>query len=164
MITEKTYRKICKNCLEVFETDKKGHIYCEDCSGCICSECGALFWGLNRTEKFCSLTCKQNAKLKKPKKKSTVIYASQIAWLKLRFDIFKRDNFQCVYCGRSSIEDKVELQVEHIKPVSAGGKNIIENYTTACRECNSGKGTNELSEDVILRIRQNRKDSNTDIL
>jgi hypothetical protein len=57
--------------------------------------------------------------------------------LKSRFDIFKRDNFTCRYCGACG--DDVKLEVDHVTPVSAGGTNHHENLATACFECNRGK-------------------------
>jgi 5-methylcytosine-specific restriction endonuclease McrA len=62
-----------------------------------------------------------------------------------RFNIFNRDNFRCTYCGRSSSEDGVKLEVDHIIPVAKGGKNTEENLTTACYECNRGKNTKLLN-------------------
>ena len=58
----------------------------------------------------------------------------------LRFDIFKRDNFKCVLCGRSpSSTFGVELQVDHIIPFSKGGKTEKNNLQTLCNQCNIGK-------------------------
>jgi hypothetical protein len=59
---------------------------------------------------------------------------------KIRFNVFKRDNFRCAYCGESP--PKVVLEVDHITPVSKGGDNGINNLLTACFDCNRGK-TNE---------------------
>ena len=56
----------------------------------------------------------------------------------LRYSILKRDNFKCVICGRGS-EDGVKLQVDHIIPVSKGGKTVEENLRTLCKDCNRGK-------------------------
>jgi predicted restriction endonuclease len=61
---------------------------------------------------------------------------------KTRFHIFKRDNFRCQYCGRSS--DDVQLEVDHIIPVSKGGSNDVDNLITSCRECNRGKSNHEV--------------------
>lgn len=57
--------------------------------------------------------------------------------VRTRFEIFKRDDFRCYYCGRRSPD--VVLQVDHIVPVSAGGSDDPLNLTTACWDCNSGK-------------------------
>ena len=56
---------------------------------------------------------------------------------KLRFEVFKRDGFKCAYCGRTP--PSVTLEVDHIQPKSKGGKNDINNYVTACFDCNRGK-------------------------
>jgi len=64
--------------------------------------------------------------------------------LKLRFEVFKRDNFTCQYCGNSI--PKVVLEVDHIHPVSKGGKNNSDNLITSCFDCNRGKSNNELTE------------------
>lgn len=72
---------------------------------------------------------------------------------KLRFEVFKRDKFQCQYCGKSSPE--VILECDHISPVSKGGGNDIMNLVTSCRECNSGKSDRTLDDDsVVVRQRQ----------
>jgi HNH endonuclease len=56
---------------------------------------------------------------------------------KLRFEIFKRDLFTCQYCGKTP--PAVVLELDHIHPVSRGGKDVEENLNTACFECNRGK-------------------------
>lgn len=71
---------------------------------------------------------------------------------KIRFEVFKRDKFTCQYCGRSVPE--VILHVDHIVPVSKGGKNDILNLITSCQECNLGKGARELSDDSIVKKQQ----------
>ena len=55
-----------------------------------------------------------------------------------RYDIMKRDHFQCQLCGRTQA-DGVKLEVDHIIPVSKGGKTVDENLRTLCNECNRGK-------------------------
>jgi len=57
--------------------------------------------------------------------------------VRTRFDVFKRDNFQCRYCGRRSPE--VVLEVDHVVPFCEGGDDDPINLTTSCWECNSGK-------------------------
>ncbi len=56
----------------------------------------------------------------------------------LRFQVFRRDGFACVYCGRHA--PQVKLHVDHVVPWSKGGRNAAENLRTACEECNLGKG------------------------
>lgn len=62
----------------------------------------------------------------------------------LRFEVFKRDSFTCRYCGKRSPE--AILEVDHIHPASAGGRDEIENLVTSCYECNRGKGARLLSD------------------
>lgn len=62
----------------------------------------------------------------------------------MRFEVFKRDNFTCQYC--SAKPPKVPLEIDHIQPVSKGGKNTKENLITACFDCNRGKSNIELSD------------------
>ena len=57
---------------------------------------------------------------------------------KLKHEIWRRDNFTCQYCGKT-IND-IELEVDHILPVSKGGKSILSNLQTLCVECNRKKG------------------------
>ena len=58
----------------------------------------------------------------------------------LRYRILKRDGFRCVICGRSPANNLgVELEVDHIIPVSKGGDNSPSNLRTTCSECNLGK-------------------------
>jgi hypothetical protein len=61
-----------------------------------------------------------------------------------RFHVFKRDNFRCQYCGRSS--DEVTLEIDHLVPVSKGGTNDFDNLITACRECNKQKSNHDIVE------------------
>ena len=56
----------------------------------------------------------------------------------LRYDVLRRDGFKCVLCG-SSAQDGVKLEVDHIHPVSKGGKTELGNLRTLCDRCNRGK-------------------------
>ncbi|MBQ8902158.1 MAG: HNH endonuclease [Bacilli bacterium] len=56
----------------------------------------------------------------------------------IRYEVLKRDNFRCKLCGMSA-EDGVKLHVDHIIPVSKGGKSTMNNLQTLCERCNLGK-------------------------
>jgi len=62
---------------------------------------------------------------------------------KVRFDIFKRDEFTCQYCGAHP--PSVILHVDHIIPVKDGGGNEDDNLVTSCASCNLGKSANSLN-------------------
>lgn len=64
--------------------------------------------------------------------------------VRTRFEVFKRDDFTCQYCGRRSPE--AVLQVDHISPSAGGGSDDPINLITACWECNSGKAAIPLNE------------------
>jgi 5-methylcytosine-specific restriction endonuclease McrA len=59
---------------------------------------------------------------------------------KLRDFIFKKNSYQCAYCGKKGEE------IEHIVPKSKGGTNSVENLTLSCRKCNIEKGTLSLKK------------------
>jgi len=63
---------------------------------------------------------------------------------KVRFDVFKRDSFECQYCGATP--PKAIMHVDHIVPVAEGGGNEEENLITACSDCNLGKGARSLDD------------------
>ena len=71
--------------------------------------------------------------------------------LRTRFEILKRDNSTCRYCGARA--PGVVLHVDHVHPVARGGKNELENLVTSCRDCNAGKGA-RLLEDRSAFARQ----------
>lgn len=60
-----------------------------------------------------------------------------------RENIYKRDNYECVYCGGSS---RYHLTIDHVIPKSRGGKDSWENLVTACRRCNAEKADLTLVE------------------
>lgn len=61
----------------------------------------------------------------------------------VRFDVFKRDQFACVYCGRTPPD--VTLEADHLIPRAEGGTDDLDNLVTACWDCNRGKGAVPLS-------------------
>jgi 5-methylcytosine-specific restriction endonuclease McrA len=59
----------------------------------------------------------------------------------LRFAIFARDNFDCVYCRQVFPPplDGAGLTLDHVIPRSKGGKDRADNMVTACARCNSSR-------------------------
>lgn len=60
----------------------------------------------------------------------------------LRWQVFQRDAWKCVACGRHS-HDGVLLHVDHVLPRSLGGKDALDNLQTLCGECNIGKSNRD---------------------
>lgn len=48
-----------------------------------------------------------------------------------RHNIFKRDDFKCLYCG-----SRDNLTLDHVIPRSRGGSNSWTNLATCCNRCN----------------------------
>lgn len=58
---------------------------------------------------------------------------------RLRFEVLRRDNHACRYCG--GVAPNVVLTVDHVLPVALGGRDEAANLVAACRECNAGKSS-----------------------
>lgn len=57
---------------------------------------------------------------------------------KMRFSIYDRDGYRCRRCGIS--QHYAPLEIDHIIPISKGGKSTYDNLQTLCRKCNKEKG------------------------
>lgn len=83
-------------------------------------------------------------KLPKPSKPPYVRPTPRSMTPRMRFLVFKRDNYRCQICGRSSQEDGVKLEVDHKLARSKGGSTEIDNLWTTCVDCNEGKRADDL--------------------
>lgn len=69
-------------------------------------------------------------------------------------NVLARDGYVCQYCGK-----KLTIStgtIDHVVPVSRGGKHVWENVVAACKECNNKKNDLFLHEarqkyDIMLR-------------
>ncbi len=61
-----------------------------------------------------------------------------------RFEVFKRDQFTCQYCGRTP--PTVILHVDHVVAVANGGPDDQANLITSCADCNLGKAAVPLGQ------------------
>lgn len=114
----------------------------------LCKECNKEFIERNKNHRFCSYECSKNYY---DKIKNFLIVDNTTTYnaiMKLRFEILKRDNFQCQYCGRSPKKDGCKLHIDHIIPRHFGGTNEPSNLITSCQECNLDK------TDILLEIRE----------
>jgi hypothetical protein len=63
---------------------------------------------------------------------------------KVRLQVFKRDNYACVICGKSPATHRgIVLHIDHKLPYSKGGDNSLKNLRTLCDKCNLGRGNDE---------------------
>ncbi|NP_001141933.1 uncharacterized protein LOC100274082 [Zea mays] len=65
-----------------------------------------------------------------------------------RKNILYRDDFTCQYCSCGD-----DLTIDHVIPISRGGKWEWENLVTACARCNSRKGQKTL-EQANMKLRK----------
>lgn len=63
---------------------------------------------------------------------------------RLRFEVFKRDGFRCVYCGATPQD--CALHVDHVVACANGGTGDPSNLVTACQACNGGKSAVPLNQ------------------
>lgn len=66
---------------------------------------------------------------------------------RLRYEILRRDNHACRYCGGTAPD--VALTVDHVVPVTLGGRDDPANLVTACRDCNAGKSSMPADSAVV---------------
>jgi hypothetical protein len=64
-------------------------------------------------------------------RKSLRVVEAFITW-----NVYKRDNYTCRYCGKSGIP----LSVDHVDLWEDGGVTVEDNLITACKKCNKDRG------------------------
>ena len=62
----------------------------------------------------------------------------KLATRELREKVMARDDYTCQRCGKY-MPDEVGLHVDHIVPVSKGGKTVMSNLQVLCSKCNLSK-------------------------
>lgn len=72
-----------------------------------------------------------------------------------RANIYLRDQNRCQYCGHRF--PLSELSLDHVVPISRGGRSGWENVVCACLPCNVRKGNKLLVESVMVLIRRPEK-------
>ena len=60
-----------------------------------------------------------------------------------RHNMYLRDLYQCQYCADTFSYN--ELTIDHVIPLSRGGKTSWNNCVTACKDCNTKKGNGLMS-------------------
>lgn len=66
-----------------------------------------------------------------------VLHLTSRDWLRLR----RRYDDRCAYCRRS-----IPLTIDHVVPITRGGRHAIGNILPACMSCNASKGNRLLVE------------------
>jgi 5-methylcytosine-specific restriction endonuclease McrA len=89
-------------------------------------------WYKNNKDKSSALTMRKKAR--KFNALGNGISAEQANKLK------EETGFRCVYCGVKSNH----LHIDHVEPISRGGRNDIDNAVPACPSCNKRKNNTSL--------------------
>lgn len=132
--------------------DKLAHAACVQLTMTACQCCGGLFVN-SGAKKYCSSECSKRVRnaIKKDRrirKMRNVIVDNNITLEAL----YKRDNGKCYICGRvcdwndytvndggAFIANDSYPSIDHVTPLSRGGKHAWENVKLACRRCNNAK-------------------------
>lgn len=72
---------------------------------------------------------------------------------RLRFEILRRCNFACYYCGVPAAMGLKQLHIDHVIPVALGGTNDMWNLVAACWDCNAGKTNTVPPADLVKAVR-----------
>ncbi|NIS73858.1 MAG: HNH endonuclease [Deltaproteobacteria bacterium] len=68
-----------------------------------------------------------------------------------RYNIFTRDRDTCQYCGEHF--PRGELSLDHVVPISRGGRTTWSNVICSCVECNKRKG-GRLPKEAGMKLRK----------
>ena len=140
--------KICKRCNKLLPySDFAKDLKSKDCHRNICKICDnerikarRIYNKLEKNSTWWN--CKANSVNKRGKKN----LPDKITGEDL-YNIFIKQNKRCFYCN-VDISDK--FQVEHIEPISMGGKNIISNICLSCEDCNRLKWDKSHKEFIMF--------------
>ena len=87
----------------------------------------------------CRKCNKKSINYYKPNKERTKVERGKLT-KSLRFAVLEKYNFKCRACGYGASDGK-KLHVDHVIPISKGGKTVMKNLQALCNDCNIGKGT-----------------------
>jgi hypothetical protein len=92
----------------------------------------------------------------------------------LRNEILERNGYTCQRCGAGPGDAdpynpgrKIRLHIDHIKPISQGGKDTKDNLRVLCSACNQGKSNvqppSETALNILAKIRKIGKSEQIEI-
>jgi 5-methylcytosine-specific restriction endonuclease McrA len=100
-------------------------------------------WHKANPEKCCAMAAKRRALKYSNTPISEMLTSTE--WLA----ILAEANGHCAYCGKET-----KLTLDHVIPLSKGGKHSKDNVAPVCGHCNSSKGNKNLEEWNAKRLRQ----------
>ncbi len=87
-----------------------------------------------------------------------LVYYDKVPKQEVKFtrkNIYLRDRNRCQYCG-SRFPTK-ELNLDHVIPISKGGKSDWANVVCCCFDCNAKKGNKVLAETGMILVKKPKK-------
>lgn len=73
----------------------------------------------------------------------------------LRYQILRRDNHACRYCGATALDGR--LTVDHVLPTALGGSDDPTNLVTACSACNAGKAATPPDAPLLVDVAEDAR-------
>jgi 5-methylcytosine-specific restriction endonuclease McrA len=163
-------KRICPECRQDKPLAELGRVYCRECYNArarrrppkpvarheaVCDCCGATFLGTKRNWRYCSRECFAAYKHRANWRHVTARRARERAALVEVFDrreVFERDGWRCGLCGEPidkgiAWPDPMSASLDHVVPISRGGKHSRANAQAAHLTCNVHKGAS-LPEEV----------------
>ena len=126
-----------------------------------CRQCGQPFIQDTKYKNFCSERCRKSAT---NRRKDRRLNHNNIIDKDITLErLFKRDSGVCYICGKTCdwqdfiVENGITIcgddypSIEHVAPLSKGGKHSWNNVRLACRGCNNAKHTRPLSEFLMSK-------------
>lgn len=116
----------------------------------ICIWCGENGTRIRRSARYCSMSCKWQAKEMRRRARSHRVNGefSRAELIRLWGEFGRR----CAYC--STATSRTEIQPDHVYSISRGGRNDYGNLLPACGECNADKRDLSLEEWAADRERR----------
>ncbi len=74
---------------------------------------------------------------------------------KIRFAIYAKDGHRCRQCGSTD-----NLEIDHIFPISKGGKSTYDNLQTLCHRCNAQKSNSVTVDSMSYYAQTHSKEQN----
>ena len=100
-----------------------------------CAWCGTRAGTMRRTTRFCSVRCKGKAKSARRRARE-VNAPGEYTWAQV-VQLWSALDRCCAYCHKRT--PLVDIQAEHVTPLSRGGRNDIGNILPSCGPCNADK-------------------------
>jgi len=104
-------------------------------------------WNRNNPDKRSKIMSRQNAKRRARKRENGGDGVTADDWR----EMVDRAQGECVYCGSSE-----ELTIDHVVPISRGGKDDPCNVVPACSQCNYDKNAKKPEDWVVSRFGRRR--------